>query len=110
MRKTKGSPMKQVFILVTLGACLLTVGCGDEGGVYCCTFESRHSACGGGDYTPWEAEYYEFNIDDYQEGWSPDRVCNKFSGGDTTCSATCCVNSEDRNNVLSAGSCPGESI
>jgi hypothetical protein len=76
----------------------------------CCTYESRHSACGGGDYTAWETMYYEFNIDDYLEGWSPTDVCDKFSGTDTTCSATCCVYSEDRNNALSSGSCPGESI
>jgi len=107
----KGCPMKYVFILVTLGACLLPLGCGDdEGGIYCCTYESRHSACGGGDYTEWETQYYEFNIDDYVEGWSTADVCDKFSGTDTTCSATCCVYSEDRNNVLTGGPCAGESI
>ena len=95
-----------------LGAAFTTWGCGDGGGggVYCCTYESRHSACGGGDYTPWETNYYEFNIDDYVEGWSPQDVCAKFSGTDTSCSASCCIYSEDRNNVLSNGPCPGDSI
>ena len=52
-------------------------GCGDEGGgVYCCTYESRRSACGGGDYTAWETNSFEFNIDDYVAGWSPEDVCD----------------------------------
>lgn len=103
--------IKKVLLLLSLASGLMAWGCGDEsGGVYCCTFESRHSACGGGDYTPWETNYYEFNIDDYVEGWSPNDVCDKFSGTDTNCSATCCVYSEDRNNVLSSGACPGQSI
>ena len=96
---------------VGIAALLLASACGDEaGGTYCCTFESRHSACGGGDYTTWETKYYEFDLDDYVEGWSPQRVCDKFSGNDTECSATCCIYTEARNNVVSGGSCPGESI
>jgi len=103
--------MKYVLTLLTLGASLMVLSCGDDaGGVYCCTYESRHSACGGGDYTDWVPEYYEFNIDDYLDGWSPTDVCNKFSGTDTSCSATCCIYSEDRNNVLTSGTCAGESI
>jgi len=103
--------MKYALMFVTLGAALMMSSCGEDGGgVYCCTYESRHSACGGGDYTPWETNYYEFNINDYVEGWSPQDVCDKFSGTDTSCSATCCIYSEDRNNVLSSGACPGESI
>jgi len=96
-------------LVVVIG--LSALGCGDDGGgVYCCVYESRYSACGGGDYSAWETQYYEFNIDDYVEGWSPADVCDKFNGTDTTCSATCCIYSEDRNNVLSSGECPGESI
>ncbi|RLB48055.1 MAG: hypothetical protein DRH23_09445 [Deltaproteobacteria bacterium] len=110
MQKAKGDPMKYAFTLLALGTSLMALGCGDEGGVYCCTYESRHSACGGGDYTAWATNYYEFNIDDYLEGWSPTDVCDKFSGTDTTCSATCCIYSEDRNTTLSSGSCAGESI
>ncbi|MBW2509108.1 MAG: hypothetical protein JRE81_10790 [Deltaproteobacteria bacterium] len=72
-----------------VGASFTALSCGDEGGVHCCAYESRHSACGGGDYTPWETNYYEFNTDDYVEGWST---------------------SEERNNVLSTRECPGESI
>jgi hypothetical protein len=103
--------MRYALLTLLLGACVASLGCGaDEGGVYCCTYESRYSACGGGDYSAWETNYYEFNIDDYVEGWSPADVCDKFSGTDTSCSATCCIYSEDRNNVLSSGECPGESI
>ena len=103
--------MRSALLTLLLGACVTSLGCGeDEGGVYCCTYESRYSACGGGDYSAWETKYCEFNIDDYVEGWSPADVCDKFSGTDTSCSATCCIYSEDRNNVLSSGECPGESI
>lgn len=97
--------------LVCAAMLLLTSACGDEsGGVYCCTFESRYSACGGGDYTTWEMEYYEFNLDDYVEGWDAQRVCDKFDGNDTACSATCCIYTEDRLMSVSAGGCPGPSI
>ena len=103
--------MKCVLTLLMLGPLLVVFGCGDDAdSVYCCTYESRHSACGGGDYTDWVTEYYEFNIEDYVDGWSPTDVCNKFSGTDTGCSATCCIYSEDRNNVLTSGACAGESI
>lgn len=103
--------MKCALAMLAVSACLAGLGCGDStGGVYCCTYDSRHSACGGGDYTAWETNYYEFNIDDYVEGWTPEQVCDKFSGTDTSCSATCCIYSEDRNNVLSSGSCAGPSI
>ncbi len=98
--------------LVGAAALLLASACGDEsGGVYCCTFESRHSACGGGgDYTAWETEYYEFNLDDYLEGWDAQRVCNKFDGTDTACEAGCCINIEDRLLSVSPGACAGPSI
>lgn len=59
--------MRYALVLLMLGAALMALSCGEEGGVYCCTFESQHSACGGGDYTPWETKYYQFNIDDYDE-------------------------------------------
>ena len=72
--------MKCRLAFLTLCASLMVLGCGDDaGGVYCRTYESRHSACGG-DYTDGATEYYEFHIDDYFDGWSPTDVCNKFSG------------------------------
>ena len=103
--------MKWLLASLTVSAGLAAVACGDDaGGVYCCTYESRYSACGGGDYSDWEINYYEFNIDDYLEAWSPEKVCDKSSGTDTSCSATCCIYSEDRNNVLCSGSCAGPNI
>ncbi len=101
--------MKNVLIILEVCALLAGVifsACGEEGGgIYCCTYESRHTACGGGDWGAWESESYQFNIDDYLEGWTPERVCDKFTGSDTECSATCCINVEYQNNVLSDGNC-----
>lgn len=99
--------MNRLLIAVSLGAAVAS-GCGGEdgGGVYCCTYESRHSACGGGSWTAWETLHYEFDLDDYVEGWTAEQVCAKFSGSDTACSATCCVDTEQRSNVLEAGACP----
>jgi hypothetical protein len=99
------------FVLAILTVCALIVvavlsACGEEGGgIYCCTYESRHTACGGGDWTAWESEAYQFDIDDYLEDWTPERVCDKFAGSDTECSATCCINVEYQNNNLSGGEC-----
>lgn len=45
------------FVLAILTVCALASvtifsACGEEGGgIYCCTYESRHTACGGGDWT-----------------------------------------------------------
>jgi len=100
--------MKQSPAALILMASLLTAGCGGEegGGLYCCTYESRHSACGGGNWTAWEIQHYEFDLDDYVEGWTPEQVCAKFSGSDTECAGGCCIDTQDRNNVLSGGACP----
>jgi hypothetical protein len=40
---------------------------------------------------------------------APADAGDKFRGTDTACSATCCIYSKDRNNVLANGPCPGES-
>jgi hypothetical protein len=95
-----------LLLAVVMGTCVLIAGCGEDGGgIYCCTYESRHTACGGGDWTAWEAEFYQFNIDDYLEDWTPERVCNKFTGSDTECGGGCCIYVEYSNNNLSSGEC-----
>jgi len=101
----KGMAMIAVVALVAVA--VVPGGCGDDegGGVYCCTWESRHTGCGGTDWTAWETEQDEFNIDDYLEGWTPERVCNKYTGSDTACSDTCCIYVEKRNNTLTSGPC-----
>jgi hypothetical protein len=98
-------PQLLAMALVLYAAATLP-GCGEEGGgVYACRYESRHSACGGGDYTDWAAECYSFNIDDYLDGWTPEQVCDKFTGSDNECGGSCCITVEYRNNVLSGGTC-----
>jgi hypothetical protein len=99
--------MRPLFIaitLVALAASLIT--CGEESASYCCSYESRHTGCGGTGWTSWETTHYSFNLDDYQEGWSAERVCNKFSGADTNCGGGCCINIEYRSNHLGEGLCP----
>jgi hypothetical protein len=96
-----------VLPVLLLTAMLTFSACGEEdGGTYCCTYESRHTGCGGVGWSDWESESYEFNIDDYVEGWTPELVCDKFTGSDTECSATCCINTEYRSNTLADGTCP----
>ncbi len=100
---------KVLTILIGVGliAGLLISGCGEDDTIYCCSYESRHTACGGSDWTAWEAEKYQFDIDTYLEDWTPERVCDKFTGSDTECGGSCCINVEYRNNQLSGGTCPG---
>lgn len=95
-----------IAIALAFGA-LGFVACGDEGGgVYCCTYESRHTGCGGSGWTEWETSSEQFNIDDYKEGWSPEDVCDKYTGTWDECGGSCCISGEYRNNVLSSGACP----
>lgn len=93
--------------LVTAGALLaIPVGCGlGEDTIYSCTYETRYSQCGGGNYSPWEQVCYEFDMDDYQDDWTPQRVCNKFTGSDVECGGGCCIYVDYRNNVLSDDEC-----
>jgi len=101
--------VRYTITFLALGASLMALACGDEAsGVYCCTYESRHSACGGGDYTPWVTNQLTF--DDLAEGWTPEEKCDQFSGSDVECGGSCCIYTEDRNNVLSTGPCPDGSL
>ena len=102
------STQKLLCAMIWLVAIASFGGCGDDeggGGIYCCSYESRHTGCGGTGWTDWEAKSDEFNIDDYLEGWTPERVCNKYTGSDTECSTTCCINVQHRNNQLASGAC-----
>ncbi len=104
--------MYSTVMLVAMG--LLGEGCGDilggsgdgSGGTYACSYESRSSGCGGVGWSDWTAQCYQFNIDDYQEGWTPERVCNKYTGSDTECGGSCCIYVEYRNTTLKSGTCP----
>lgn len=78
---------------------------GGGGGIYACDYEKRSSACGGGDYSDWEAYCYEFDMDDYLESWTPEMVCDKYSGSDLHCAGSCCIYVDYRNNELSKGGC-----
>lgn len=103
--------MKQVITILLSAVLVVAIsgvsGCGDEagGGIYCCSYEVRSTGCGGTDWKEWQTEVYEFNIDDYLEGWTPQRVCDKFSGSDTECGGSCCIEVQYRNTELSGGSC-----
>ena len=96
-----------VFIALIIPGCCFDVDDFnyDDGEIYGCSYESRHSGCGGKDWTAWESECFEFNIEDYKEGWSPERICNQYTGSDTSCSSTCCIYTQYRNNQLSYGGC-----
>ncbi len=94
-----------LMALISLAGAFV-LGCGDGGGtLYHCTYETRHSACGGGDWSEWTSECYAFDLDDYQTGWTPQMVCDKFSGSDTECGGSCCIYVEHRNTTLADGGC-----
>ncbi len=96
----------KMLIIILAGSLLFVGGCGEDGNtLYNCSYQSRHTACGGGDWTAWESACYQFDMDDYLDDWTPQRVCDKFSGSDTECSATCCINVEYQNNQLASGTC-----
>jgi len=76
-----------------------------ESGSYSCSYESRHTGCGGKEWSEWKAECYAFNMDDYKEGWTPEKVCGKYTGSDTNCEGGCCIDIEYMNNKLSRDRC-----
>ena len=87
-------------------ACPIDTGEKDGSGtIYACSYEYRSTGCGGVGWSEWTTQCYQFNIDDYQEGWTPERVCNKYMGSGTECGGSCCINYEYRNNVISKGNC-----
>lgn len=85
----------------------LVAGCdGIVGGtVYCCTYESRYTGCGGVGWNDWEAEQYEFDLEDYKDGWDAERVCDKFTGSATECGGGCCIEVQYQNTELARGTC-----
>jgi hypothetical protein len=97
------------FSLALLVALLVAVGCNTTGpsksGIYACTYEIRSTGCGGSGWSAWTTECYQFNIDDYVSGWTPTMVCDKFSGSDTECGGSCCINVQYRNNTVKSGKC-----
>jgi len=96
---------KKIILFVLLGLFGLAVsGCG-ESGTYSCNYETRYTGCGGKGWNAWKAECYEFNLDDYKEGWTAEKVCHKFTGTATNCGGGCCIETEHRNNRLSKGTC-----
>jgi hypothetical protein len=95
-----------VMVLAGAGAMVFMAGClEDDGGSYCCRYEERHTGCGGAGWSDWEKGAFSFNIDDYREGWTPEKVCDKFTGSDTSCGGGCCITIQYRNNQLTSGSC-----
>jgi hypothetical protein len=98
--------MKRLLILSALivASAAVITGCGD-GSIYCVTYETRHTGCGGVGWSDWETEHYEFNIDDYREDWTPERVRDKFTGSATECGGGCCIEVQYRNTSLSSGGC-----
>lgn len=87
-----------LFLLIIISGC-------SENTSYSCTYESRHTGCGGKEWTIWVKDCVAFNMDDYKEGWTPEKVCEKYSGTDTNCGGGCCIEIEYRNNMISKGTC-----
>jgi hypothetical protein len=98
-----------LVVLIVLGTIFFVIANLDfsssSSGSYSCTYETRHTGCGGVTWTDWTKECYSFDIDDYKEDWTPERVCNKYTSSDTNCGGSCCIEIEYRNNVLPKGSC-----
>ncbi len=88
-------------------AVLALVGCGGSdggsGGVMSCTWESRHSACGGGGWTSWSTQCDEFQPSDYTI--SPQEHCANMASNDTSCAGSCCIYVEGRASALRNGGC-----
>jgi hypothetical protein len=99
--QAKGILMKSlIFFLIFL----VLFGCVEEG-YYTCTYEERHTGCGGKGWTDWKSECINIDMDDYKEGWTPQKVCGKYSGSDTNCGGSCCIYIQYQNNRVSPGEC-----
>ncbi len=107
-RKTT-SMIEALLVAMALAFAGALTGCGEGsgGGTYCCQYETRSTGCGGTGWKEWESGTDEFDIVDYQEGWTPERVCNKYTGSGTECGGSCCINYQYRDNTLSDGLCSG---
>ncbi|MBN2067693.1 MAG: hypothetical protein JW744_04455 [Candidatus Diapherotrites archaeon] len=95
---------KAIFLVGLLVLAIALSGC-TEIGSYSCRYESRHTGCGGKDWTAWQQECVEFDMEDYVDDWTPQMVCEKYTGSGTHCSETCCIYTEYRNNVFAGGGC-----
>jgi hypothetical protein len=106
MRSSSSSRIGAILATV-LAALAVACGGSESGGAYCCRYETRSTGCGGSGWGAWTAETYSFDIDAYVEGWTPERVCNNFTGSPTSCtpSGSCCIYVEYRNNQVSGGPC-----
>ena len=98
---------------VKLGALLpllaVFAACGGSGssssGLWCCTWEHRYSACGGGSYSAWEPQSDSFNADDYYI--TPQEHCSNMAvPSATSCAGDCCIYVENQNGALNPGACP----
>jgi hypothetical protein len=98
--------VRNMLVLLAMSAAALACCSDGGGGQQHCSYESRHTACGGSGWGNWTTECYAFNLDDYKEGWTAERVCQKFSGSDSECSTTCCIYVEYRNSTVGSGGCP----
>jgi hypothetical protein len=89
-------------LIVTLA--MVITGCADDS-IHCVTYETRHTGCGGVGWSEWTTEHYEFNMDDYQDGWTPEDVRDKFTGSKTECGGGCCIEVQYQNAQVSSGGC-----
>jgi hypothetical protein len=100
------------FTLLLLSFAIIMTGCGsdddDSGGgeIYSCSYESRYWSDCTGDYSDWEHTCYQFNMDDYVDDYTPEKVCDNMTSGGTHCESTCCINTYVRNKELNNGGCP----
>ncbi len=77
----------------------------ENGGVYCCRYRSESTHCNSGTHDAPEEQSFEFNLDDYVEGSTPESVCGNFSGSHTQCGGGCCINIYYTNLGVTPGSC-----
>lgn len=100
--------MKRISIIILSGLlCSLLAQCSssddNDGGCFSCLAESRRTGCGGAGFTEWEET--SITIEEPRDGLNPEEFCKDTfpAGGETNCSATCCIEIQYRN--IRVGSC-----
>lgn len=89
-------------------ALLAAPGCDLAGDtLYSCSYEVRSTSCSGYGWSEWESRCFDFDLEEYLEGISAEDVCDTFSGSQTECASTCCIDFQYRDNQLSTQPCGG---
>jgi len=104
LRSSSGIALLAIILLLAI--VLVNMGCIEGGGsVYSCTYEKRSTGCGGKGWKEWKASCHEFDMEDANDDWTPEKECEDYQGSKTHCAASCCIEVQFRNLQIHNNGC-----